>query len=41
LNVKVIEHEQHITELAERIKELEQEKEMIEENGNILFYIII
>jgi len=37
LNVKVIEHEQHITELAERIKELEQEKLMVEENGNILF----
>jgi len=35
LNVKVIEHEQHITELAERIKELEQEKLMVEENGKM------
>ncbi|ORX49744.1 hypothetical protein BCR36DRAFT_412708 [Piromyces finnis] len=35
LNVKVIEHEQHITELADRIKELEEEKSMIEENGRM------
>ncbi|ORX73478.1 hypothetical protein BCR32DRAFT_305198 [Anaeromyces robustus] len=35
LNVKVIEHEQHITELAEKIKELEEEKQMIEENGKL------
>ena len=36
LNVKVVEHEQHITELAEKITKLENEKLMLEESGNIL-----
>jgi len=39
LNIKVVEHEQHITELLRRIKELEDEKIMIKENRNILLYL--
>ncbi|KAG4097135.1 hypothetical protein H8356DRAFT_431290 [Neocallimastix lanati (nom. inval.)] len=35
LNIKVVEHEQHITELLRRIKELEDEKIMIKENRKI------